>query len=179
MGHYRFIKEDSIRHSRTLVQSKIDKLKPLNYNKFKWWRNYTDNVTPLGKRAMLKDRIINGDFEPSSYIWQAQLALYVAKDKLDLRKDDHQSQVEKLQVDFARYQKLMIDYEAEETERYNSLIEAFTSAFQLTREQLEDEFLKWPDDILSFYEYADMFIRKTPAEYRKISRDMRSKKHKI
>jgi hypothetical protein len=37
-----------------------------------WWRTHTDKVTPLGKRALLKDRILNGDFEPSSYFWQAQ-----------------------------------------------------------------------------------------------------------
>ncbi len=36
------------------------------------WRTHTDKVVPLGKRALLKDRILNGDFNPSSYFWQAR-----------------------------------------------------------------------------------------------------------
>lgn len=179
MKGYRFIKEDSIRHSREVVMSHIAKLKPLKYNQFRWWRTHTDNITPLGKRAPLKDRIINGDFNPSSYLWQAQLALYTAKDKLDPRKDNSQSQIEKLQVDMARYKKLMEDYEKEETERYNSLIEAFTSAFKLTKEQLENEFLDWPGDILSFYNYAVSFLNTSPAENRKTGKRGRPKKQII
>lgn len=179
MGYYRFVKEDSIRHDRETVMSFISKLKPLKYNQFRWWRTHTDNVTPLGKRALLKDRIISGEFNPSSYMWQAQLALYTAKDKLDLRKDDHQSQIEKLQVDFARHQKLMDDYQKEETERYNSLIEAFTSAFKLSKEQLEDEFLDWPGDILGFYNYAVSFLNTSPAENRKTGKRGRPKKQTI
>ena len=79
---YAFIKEGSIRHSRETVMSHIKKLQPLNYNRFMWWRTHTDKVTPLGKRALLKDRILNGDFEPSSYFWQARPKLQRATTKI-------------------------------------------------------------------------------------------------
>jgi hypothetical protein len=164
---YNFIKEGSIRHSREVVMENIKKLQPLNYNKFMWWRTHTDKVVPLGKRAPLKERILNGDFNPSSYFWQAQLSLYTAKDKLDLTKHDTRYQIELCAVDFARHKRLMEDFEKEETTRMAALYEGFTDAFQITKEELEEEFLRWPGDILSFYYKAENFFRTTPAENRK------------
>jgi hypothetical protein len=167
---HEFIKESSIRHSKEMVLSHIKKLQPLNYNKFMWWRTHTDKVVPLGKRALLKDRILNGDFNPSSYFWQAQLALYTAKDKLDLSKHDTRYQLELIAVDIQRYKKLMEDFEKEEKNRMFALYDAFTSEYKITKEELEEEFLKWSGDILSFYYYAEEFIYKTPASNRKEGR---------
>jgi len=167
---YSFIKEGNIRHSREVVMGHIKKLQPLNYNRFMWWRTHTDKVVPLGKRAPLKDRILNGDFNPSTYFWQAQLSLYTAKDKLDLSKHETRYQLEICAVDFARHKRLMEDFWKEEPARLEALYDAFTSSFQLTREELEEEFLKWPGDILSFYEYCNNFLRTTPSENRKSMR---------
>lgn len=164
---YRFIKEGSIRHSREVVMEHIKKLQPLNYNKFMWWRTHTDKVVPLGKRAPLKERILNGDFNPSSYFWQAQLSLYTAKDKLDLSIHDSQYQIELCAVDFARHKRLMEDFEKEETSRMDALYDAFTDAFKITKEELEEKFINWNGDIMSFYNYAEQFLHTTPAENRK------------
>ena len=167
---YNFIKESSIKHSREVVMGHINKLQPLNYNQFMWWRQFTDNVKPLGKRATLKDRITNREFEPSTYFWQAQYALYQAKDKVNLQTDDHQKQMENLAVDLARHKRLMEDYEKEESQRMEALYDAFTSTFKLTRDELTEAFLKWPGDIASFYNYAHEFFHTTPAENRKTMR---------
>jgi len=164
---WRFAKESSIRHSREVVMEHVNKLQPLNYNKFMWWRTHTDKVVPLGKRAMLKDRILNGEFNPSSYFWQAQLSLYTALDKLDLEKHDMRYQMEICAVDFARHKRLMEDYEKEETSRMEALYDAFTSAYKITREELEEKFLRFNGTILDFYNYAESFLYTTPAENRK------------
>ena len=164
---WRFAKESSIIHSRETVMEHINKLQPLNYNQFMWWRTHTDNVKPLGKRAMLKDRILNGEFNPSSYFWQAQLSLYTALDKVDLEKHDVSYQMELCAVDFARHKRLMEDFEKEETSRMTALYDAFTSAYKLTRDELEEKFLNFHGTILDFYNFAEEFIHKTPAENRK------------
>jgi hypothetical protein len=179
MGQYNFIREGNIKFSKEVVDKHIKKLQPLNYNKFMWWRTHTDKVVPLGKRAPLKDRILNGDFNPSSYFWQAQLSLYTALDKIDLTKHDQHRQMEMLAVDLARYKRLMQDYEKEEPARLEALYDAFITAFQLTRDELEEKILRWPGDILSFYESCCMFLRTTPAENRKNNRRGRPKKEKI
>ena len=173
---WRFIKEGLIRHSREVVEEHIAKLQPLNYNQFRWWRTHTDNVKPLGKRYPLKDRIINGEFEPSSYYWQAQLSLYVALDKVDLNKDDPQMQREKLSIDLARYKRLMDDYDKEESGRIKALYDAFTSAYKITKSELEEHFINFSGTILDFYEYAENFLQKTASENRKNRRGYPSKK---
>jgi len=178
MSRYNFVKDSSIKHSREVVMEHTNKLQPLNYNKFMWWRTHTDKVVPLGKRAPLKDRILNGEFNPSSYFWQAQLELYTALDKVNLETDDHQKQIEVLQVDMARHKRLMEDYEKEEPARLEALYDAFTTTFKITKEELEEKFLEWPSDILSFYNYAENFLHTTPAENRKRMRG-RPRKEKI
>ena len=116
-----------------------------------WWRTHTDNITPLSKRATLQDRIINGDFNESTYHWQAQLALINAKDKVDLSRHNHADQLEICAVDFARYKRLMDDYNKEETTRLEAMYEAFTSHFKMTREEVQDELCEWEDNLLSYY----------------------------
>jgi hypothetical protein len=179
MSQYSFIKAGNIKFSKEIVDKHIKKLKPLKYNKFMWWRTHTDNVVPLGKRAALKDRILNGDFECPSYFWQAQLSLYNALDKIDLTKHDTHRQMEILAIDLARYKRLMQDYEKEEPLRLKALFTAFTSAFKITHKELEEKLSQWPGDIMSFYELCCLFFRTTPAENRKNNRNSRLKKEKI
>lgn len=159
-----------IKHPEEVVAKEIFKLQPLNYNQFMWWRSHTDNVKPLGKRFPLKDRILNGDFNFSSYYWQAQLAAINAKTKLDLDKDDYQMQYEKTQLDVARYRRLVADYEKEESTRLKELVDAFTKAYKITEEGLLDKLSEWTGDILSFYEHMEEFAYKLPAEVRKNKR---------
>jgi len=178
MSKYNFIKQDSIKHSREVVMEKIKKLQPLNYNKFMWWRTHTDKVIPLGKRAPLKNRILNGEFEFSSYYWQAQLSLYNALDKIDLKKHDSMFQMEICSIDFSRYKRLMIDFDKEESIRLKNLYDAFTESYKITKEELEEKFLNWGGDIYSFYEFAENFLNTTPMENRKNMR-MRGRPKKI
>lgn len=144
------------------VNIHIKKLKPLKYNQFRWWRTHTDGVNILGKKSNLKDKIINGDFNHSSYYFQAQLVLHKAKNKLDLNKDDAKSQYEKTQIDIARYRKLMIDYHKEENERLDNLYNSFTSYFKISKEELINILENWSSDLLELYNYLNEFYYRNP-----------------
>jgi hypothetical protein len=93
--------------------------------------------------------------------------MYTALDKLDLTKHDHQLQLEILAVDLARHKRLMEDFNKEEPARLEALYDAFISAFQITREELEEKLIQWPGTILNFYDHCYTFLRTTPAENRK------------
>ena len=173
---FKFIREHSISQSREVVDKHLSRYQPINYNRFMWWRTHTDNVKPLGKRALLKDRIINGDFNESSYFMQAQLALYQAKDKVNLNKHNHSDQLEILSVDLARYKRLMSDYDKEDNERLEALYEAFTSYFKITRSELIEELCNWSGDLLSYYTYCTKFKYETPLSVRKSKRGRPRKK---
>lgn len=143
------------------VNDYIKKLKPIKYNQFRWWRTHTDGITPLGKKASLLDKIKNGDFNPSPYYFQAQLALHNAKNKLDLNKDDAQSQFEKTQIDIARYRKLISDYHREEEERLNNLYDSFTDTFQISKKELMNLLENWEHSLIDFYKYVNEFYKTT------------------
>jgi hypothetical protein len=153
-----------------VVNKELSKLKPLNYNKFMWWRTHAQHGVPLSKRSPLKDRIVNGDFDFSCYYWQAQSAAIQARKKLDLNKDDYQSQYEKVTVDVARYRRLLADFDKEENARIEALLDAFTVSFKIGREELLDRLCNWSHDLLSFYESLDEFGTPTLTEIRKRGR---------
>jgi hypothetical protein len=153
-----------------VVDKELSKLKPLNYNKFMWWRTHVQPGAPLGKRAPLKERIINGDFDFSCYYWQAQSAAINARKKLNLATDDYQMQYEKTMVDVARYRRLLVDHEKEETNRLEAIYDAFTTAFKMTRDELIDELCNWTGNLLDYYEYCNEFKFTTPTENRKRGR---------
>lgn len=173
---FSFIKESALRHNRDVVEKNLSRYQPLNYNQFRWWRSHTDMIKPLGKRALLKDRILNGDFNESSYFMQAQLALHQAKDKINLNRHNHSDQLEILAVDLARYKRLMDDYNKEDNERLEALYEAFTTHFKITRNELIEELCNWPGDLLSYYKYCVQFKYETPFSVRKSKRGRPRKK---
>ena len=43
-----------------LVLQEISKLRPLNYNRFMWWRRFDQKKRPLENKAPLLDKIKNG-----------------------------------------------------------------------------------------------------------------------
>ena len=96
---FSFIREENLRHSREVVEQNLARYQPLNYNRFMWWRSHTDGIKPLSKRVTLKERIVNGDYNESSYYMQAQLALHNAKDKVDLNIHNHSDQLDILASD--------------------------------------------------------------------------------
>ena len=135
-----------------------------------WWRTHAQPGAPLGKRAPLKSRIVNGDFDFSCYYWQAQSTAINARKKLNLDKDDYQMQYEKVTVDVARYRRLQIDFEKEESARIEAIVDAFTISFKIDREELLDRLCNWPFDLLSFYESLEEFGTPTAVEIRKRGR---------
>ena len=101
-----------------LVLQEISKLRPLNYNRFMWWRRFDQKKRPLDKKSPLLDKIKNGDLEFSHYYWQA---LYTEIEMNEKRNEciDDQHWIEQTRVDKQRRRRLYDDFEKDE---YLSLI---------------------------------------------------------
>jgi hypothetical protein len=175
MMHFNCFLDTFIKQPEEVVAKELSKLQPLNYNKFMWWRTHTQKGHPLGRRSPLKARIINGDFNFSCYYWQAQNTVIQARKKLDLTKDDSQTQYEKVTMEVARYRRLMEDFNKEESARIEELITAFTSSFKITEDEFFDRLSNWAGDLLSFYESLEEFGQPTPVEIRKRGRPKKIK----
>ena len=138
---------------REVVDNEISKLQKLNYNRFFWWRNFAVKQKPLHKYCPLIDKIKNGDFNPSPYMWMAQHAILEAYPKINIEKDDPVKQSEVLVLDIARYRRLMADFEKDEAERMNNLYKEFKINFKLDEETVQNEMSDFDGTLEEFYHY--------------------------
>jgi hypothetical protein len=94
-----------------LVIKHIKKLQPLNYNQFRWWRQFDSKNKPLPKGASLLDRIKNKEFEFSHYYWQALYCEIRINEKVQSYKGDIQRLIENDSIELARRKRLWEDFE--------------------------------------------------------------------
>jgi len=170
---YQYYLEDFIKQPEKTVIEQIKKLKPLNYNRFYWWRNFTSKSNPLPKNSLFKDKVLNGDYELSPYYWMAQYSIYEGKKKFNPQKDTLSDQLEKLGINISKYRKLMEDYEKDESERINTFLKELLEEFYITQEQLDNELFDFDGDTKTFYLYLE---NKYSKKYRVKSKRGRKKR---
>jgi hypothetical protein len=160
-------------HSRETINRELNKLQPLKYNQFFWWRKFKEK-SPLSSKDALHARIDNGDFNFSSYYWQAQYALLEMEEKTGHISDPskrHESQT----IYRERYRRLMKDFEKDEPQRLDDYIKAVTSLFEIEKEDLEKKMETFDGTLKELYT-----LIKTTYDFRtKQKRKGRPKKYNI
>jgi hypothetical protein len=136
-------------HSKETINRELNKLQPLKYNQFFWWRKFKEK-SPLSTKDAVHARIDNGDFDFSSYYWQAQYALLEMEEKTGHIKDPskrHESQT----IYRERHRRLMKDFEKDEPERLENYIKAVTSLFQIEKDELEKKMENFDGTLKELY----------------------------
>ena len=126
-----------ITHTKEIVNKELSKLQPLKYNQFFWWRKFKDK-SPLSTKDAVHARIDNGDFDFSSYYWQAQYALLEMEEKtghISNPSTRHEAQT----IYRERYRRLMKDFEKDEPQRLETYIKAMTGLFEIEKDELENK----------------------------------------
>lgn len=121
-----------------LVLKEIKKLKPLNYNRFFWWRRFDRPNKPLPKNSSFLDRIKNGEFEFSHYYWQALYCEMEINEKYVKYNGDIQKLLENDSVAFQRRKKLWEDFEKGERDSIVELRKSFMVQFEITIKEYEE-----------------------------------------
>ena len=122
-------------HSKETINKEISKLQPLKYNQFYWWRKFKDK-SPLSSKEAVHARIDNGDFDFSSYYWQAQYVLLEMEEKtghISNPSTKHETQ----SIYRERYRRLMNDYEKDEPQRLSNYVKVITDLFMIEEKELE------------------------------------------
>ena len=113
----------NISHKRSTIEQRLrTNYQKINYNRFRWWRWYQDKNSPLPYKSEFRDKIFNGDFDPSGYIWQAMLCEHMLNDMQSKTSDgqlDHTST--EVQLMKVRRKKLLEDHEKDENGKLESL----------------------------------------------------------
>jgi hypothetical protein len=138
------------RHSKEVIEKHISKLIPVKYNKFQWWRNYATKPE-LHHYFPLVDRINNGDFDPSPYLWMAQQALLELDLKLENTSDpDKRRDITSLQME--KYRRLQEDFQKDEADRLDKFIQAARKEFRISKQEVLDLMEQHDDTLLELYQ---------------------------
>ena len=136
------------------VHREIKKLKPLNYNQFKWWRRFDTKTQSLPRGSKFIDRIKNGEYEFSHYYWQWKLSELEINDLHVKYNGDIQKILEKNGVDLARRKRLIEDFEKDENARLKALQDGFLREFVMTNEEYFEHISNFSGNTEEFYLYC-------------------------
>jgi hypothetical protein len=158
-----------VKHSIETVNREIAKLQAIKYNQFFWWRKFKEK-SPLSSKDALHARIDNGDFDFSSYYWQAQYAIHEMEEKTG-HIVDPASRHESQSIYRERWRRLMNDFEKDEPQRLENYIKSITSIFEIEKEDLERKMEDFEGTLKELY-----ILIKTNYSFRTKQKRGRSKK---
>lgn len=142
-------------HSIQDIEHQLSKLQKLNYNRFFWWRRWNRNTKPLHKHSPLIDKIKNGDYDESPYLFQIYYCDWEIEEK---RKqfEDIREWAEDTVMDRNRRRRLREDHEKYEKENLTQLRKDFLNTFRMTREDYENDVIEVGGTLEEFYNYCEM-----------------------
>jgi len=127
------------------------------YDRFMWWRSYTLKNKPLDKRALFKDKILNGDFEQGPYLLEVELAKHTMNKKYKEATTtngevDFSLWHSNCSIDRARIKRLNEDYEKDEKNKLEEVKKGFLLTFKMTGDEYEEEVVNSrADSLIDFY----------------------------
>lgn len=142
-------------HSIEVIEEQLSKLQKLNYNQFFWWRRWNRKTKPLHKYSPLIDKIKNGDYDESPYLFQIYYCDWEIAEK---RKQftDAREWASETTIDRNRRRRLREDHEKYEKENLTQLRKDFLNTFRMTREDYENDVVEVGGTLEEFYNYCEM-----------------------
>jgi len=120
---------------RDFLESELAKLWPNKYNCYQWFRRYVSRNS-LPKKTPLYEKIVHGDYDTSTYLYQADHEMHLLADKLqNVKHPDEAHDITNLFME--RRRRLLIDYEKEEASIMRELKSDFVKTFKIDRKLLE------------------------------------------
>lgn len=139
--------------SREFIEEKLSHLKPINYNRFQWWRNYSTKSELTSYHPLLK-RIKNGDFDFSHYYWQAQNAI-IQWDNNIKNKNDFEELQSKSGLYMEKYRRLIEDFEKDEKKRLIEFKKGIKQVFKISSEEYDSVFENFFGTLEDFYYFIE------------------------
>jgi len=137
---------------RSFLESKLSCLDKKTYNPYQWWRRYGAKKE-LNKKTPLYEKIKNGDYDPSSYLYQMEHEFYLMDDKLSSLKDPEKLH-EARSLFLERARRLNEDYQKNEKEIMDGLCTDFCKTFKMSRQELTDIMESFDGTLLELYEFV-------------------------
>ena len=143
-----------------LVRKEISKLRPISYNRFRWWRKFDQKKQSLPDNAPLLDKIKNGDLEFSQYWWQAKFSEIEINEAYTRCGHDMQKLLEVHAVDLNRRKRLWQDFERDEKEKLMFIRKKFLKEFYMEVEDYENEIMEFGGSLEELYHHCTIIYGK-------------------
>jgi hypothetical protein len=136
---------------REFLESELSKLWRNKYNCYQWWRRYQTRDC-LPKKTPLYEKIVHGDYDPSTYLYQADHEMHLLSDKLQsVKHPDDAHDITGLFME--RRRRLLIDYEKEEVNIMRELKSDFVKTFKIDRKLLDSIMETFDGTLVELYNY--------------------------
>lgn len=136
------------------------------YDRFMWWRSYTPKNKPLPYRALLIDKIKNGDFDLSPFLYEAEIVEHRLNQKYAKLINDPGRFEEETAVDKARRKRLLEDFEKDESKKLNDLYKEFSVLIGISAKDVENELAEFDGELIDFFHYiTEKFPRENGIPY--------------
>lgn len=142
-------------HSIEVIEEQLSKLQKLNYNQFFWWRRWGRKTKPLHKYSPLIDKIRNGDYDPSPYLWQIYYCQWEIDQKYKQFEGDGREQAVQTRLDKQRRRRLIDDHEKYEKENLAQLEKDFLVTFRMTKDDYRRDVIEVGGSPEEFYNYCE------------------------
>lgn len=137
---------------REFLEDQLSRLTKKSYNKFHWWRRY-EIRRELDKKTPLYEKIRNGDYDHSDYLYQMEHEFYLMKDKLvGVIYPDERHDIAGLCLERAR--RLNEDYQKHEKELMVKLYSDFRKTFNIQKEELTKLMENFDGTLLDLYDHV-------------------------
>lgn len=143
-------------HSIEVIEKQLGKLQKLNYNQFFWWRRWNRKTKPLHKYSPLIDKIKNGDYDESPYLFQIYYCDWEIEEKRKKYIDNMGEWASETTIDRNRRRRLREDHEKYEKETLDQLRKDFLNTFRMTKEDYENDVVEVGGTLEEFYNYCEM-----------------------
>ena len=157
-------------HTIEVIEEHLAQLQKLNYNQFFRWRRWGRKIQPLHKYSPLIDKIRNGDYKPSPYLWQIHYCQWEIDQKYEQYQGDGRLQATETRLDKTRRRRLTDDHEKYEKENLEQLRKDFIATFRMTKQNFDHDVVEVGGTLEEFYRYCEMrygrFNRPTTAPRR-------------
>jgi hypothetical protein len=142
-------------HTIEDIEKQLSQLQKLNYNQFFWWRRWGRKSQPLHNYSPLIEKIRNGDYDPSPYLFQIYYCNWEIEQKYKQFEGDSRAQASETRVDKERRRRLTADHEKYEKENLAQLQKDFLTVFRMTKVDYKRDSIEVGGTPEEFYNYCD------------------------
>jgi len=121
---------------------------------------YDNPTLPLPNKSPLIDKILNGDFDYPHFKLQAELVEHELNELAQKCGGNNELFGEKSSLLRAKRKRLLEDFEKEENNKLKRIFTEFGKNFTVTKEQIEEEMLRFVGDLGEFYYYMSVRYQK-------------------